>query len=71
MFQDLSTQHDWPVKKAIVDLPTRLNGNLKPTSIGGPEQMLLAAVRLHLQCKLAYYHTMKNHEHLEYFRNVY
>ena len=31
MYQDLSTCHDWPVKKAIVDLPIRLKGNLKCT----------------------------------------
>ena len=24
--------HDWPVKKAIVDLPIRMKGNLKHTS---------------------------------------
>ena len=29
MYQDLSTHHDWSVKKAIVDLPTRWKGNLK------------------------------------------
>ena len=27
VYQDLSTRHDWPVKKAIVDLPIRLKGN--------------------------------------------
>ena len=27
MYQDLSTCHDWPVKKAIVNLPIRLKGN--------------------------------------------
>ena len=32
MYQDLSTRHDWPVKKAIVDLPIRLKGNSKHTS---------------------------------------
>ena len=25
MYQDLSTRHDWPIKKAIVDLPIRIN----------------------------------------------
>ena len=25
VYQDLSTRHDWPVKKAIVNLPIRLN----------------------------------------------
>ena len=28
MYQDLSTHHDWPIKKAIVNLPNRLKGNL-------------------------------------------
>ena len=32
MYQDLSTQHDWPVKKAIVNLPIRLKGNSKRIS---------------------------------------
>ena len=29
MYQDLSAYHDWPVKKAIVDLLMRLKGNSK------------------------------------------
>ena len=32
MYQDLSTRHDWPVKKAIVDLPIRMKGNSKRIS---------------------------------------
>ena len=32
MYQDLSTRRDWPVKKAIIDLPIRLKGNSKRTS---------------------------------------
>ena len=32
MYQDLSTGHDWPVKKAIVNLPIRLKGNSKRNS---------------------------------------
>ena len=32
VFQDLKTRHDWPVKKAIVDLRIRLKGNSKHTS---------------------------------------
>ena len=32
MYQDLSTRHDWSVKKFIVDLPIRLKVNLKCTS---------------------------------------
>ena len=44
VYQDLSTRHDWPVKKAIVNLPIRMKGNSKRTSgnslnpLGGPEQ---------------------------------
>ena len=41
MYQDLSTCHDWPVKKAIVDLPIRLKGNLK--RISGNSLSLLGA----------------------------
>ena len=43
MYQDLSTRHDWPVKKAIVDLPVRLKENSKRIfwsffeSVRGPE----------------------------------
>ena len=32
VFQDLSTCHDWPVNKAIINLPIRLKGNLKRIS---------------------------------------
>ena len=32
VYQDLSTRHDWPVKKAIVDLTIRLNTCWKRTS---------------------------------------
>ena len=32
MHQNLSTRHDWPVKKAIVDWPIRMKGNTKRTS---------------------------------------
>ena len=44
MFQDLSTRRHWPVKKATVDLPIRMKGNLKMhfryfvELDGGPEQ---------------------------------
>ena len=31
VYQDLSTCHDWPVKKSIVDLPIRMTGNTKRT----------------------------------------
>ena len=33
MYQDLSTRHDWPVEKVIVDLPIRMKGNSKRTSV--------------------------------------
>ena len=33
MYQDLSTQHDWPVKKPIVILPIRMKGNSKRISV--------------------------------------
>ena len=32
VYQDLSTCHDWPVKKAIVNLSIRMKGNSKRTS---------------------------------------
>ena len=32
MYQDLSRHHDWPVEKAIADLPNRLRGTSKRTS---------------------------------------
>ena len=61
MYQDSTTHHDWPVKRAIVDLPIRLKGNWKPTSgnllsllraqnkdLGTASQMLLTRVRLWL-----------------------
>ena len=45
MYQDLSTRHVWPVKKAIVNLPIKMKGNSKRTSghsvresFGDPEQ---------------------------------
>ena len=33
VYQDLSTCHDWPVKKAIVNLPVRLKENLNSFAI--------------------------------------
>ena len=64
MYQDLTTHHDWPFKKAIVDLPIRLKGNWKPTSsnslsllgaqnkdLSTASQMLLTMVRLWLSLK--------------------
>ena len=32
MYVDLSSRHDWPVTKDIVDLPIRIRGNSKRTS---------------------------------------
>ena len=32
VYLDLSTRYDWPVKKAIVDLPIKVKGNLERTS---------------------------------------
>ena len=32
VYQELSMYHDWPVNKAIVNLPIRLRGNSKHTS---------------------------------------
>ena len=60
MYQDLSTCHDWAVlTKAIVDLPIKLKGNSKCTSVdllkplgaqskdlGAPFQTLLTRVKL-------------------------
>ena len=51
MYQDLSTRHDWPVKKAIVDLPVRLKENSKRIfwsffeSVRGPRTKISAPVR--------------------------
>ena len=36
VYQDLSTCHDWSVKKAIADLPIRMKGNSKRTRISPP-----------------------------------
>ena len=64
MYQDLTTHHDWLIKKAIVDLPIRLKGNWKPTSgnflsllgaqskdLSTASQMLLIRVRLWLSLR--------------------
>ena len=32
MYQDLSSRHDWPVKKDIIHLPIRMRGNPERTS---------------------------------------
>ena len=66
MYQDLSTRHDCPVKKTIVNLPIRLRGNSKRISgnslspsatqnkdISAVLQTLLkTGFKLHLQCSL-------------------
>ena len=65
MYQDLSTRHDWPVKKAIVDLPIRLKRNSKRISdnklsplsakdkdIGATSQNLLTEVKFRLRHRL-------------------
>ena len=68
MYSDLSTHHDWYVKKVIVDLAIMLKGNSKRTSgnslsplgarnkdNGAASQKLLTGrVRLHLQHRLAF-----------------
>ena len=49
MYQDLSTCHDWPFEKAIVDLPIRKKGSFKRTSgnslspLGGQNKAIDAA----------------------------
>ena len=61
-YQDLSTRHDCPVKKAIVDLPIGLKGNSKHIShtslrtqnkdISTASQTLLTRVKLCLRLML-------------------
>ena len=61
MDQDLNTRHDWPVKKAIIDLPIKVKGNSKHTcidssgplvaenkDIGVASQTLITEVKLRL-----------------------
>ena len=63
--QDLGTRHDWPVKKAIVDLPIRMKRNSKRISgnklsplsakdkgIGATSQNLLTEVKFRLRHRL-------------------
>ena len=69
VYQDLSTYRDWPIKKAIVDLPIRLKGNSKRNSVnslsplgaqtkdfGAASQTLLTGVKLRLQRRLQEIH---------------
>ena len=59
MYQHLSTCHDWPFEKDIVDLPIRMKGTFKRTSsnslsplggqkkdIGAASQTILTEVKL-------------------------
>ena len=64
VYQDLSTRHDWPVKKAIVDLPIRLKGSsgnslsplgAKNKDIGAASQTLLTEVKLRLWRRILLY----------------
>ena len=61
VYQDLRTRHDWPLKKAIVDLPIGLKGNSKRTSgnslsllgsqktdLGATSQTLLTEIKLRM-----------------------
>ena len=34
MYQDLSSCHDWPFKKVIVDLPIKMKGNSSKRASG-------------------------------------
>ena len=65
VYQDFSTRHDWPVKKAITDLPISMKGNLKHTSgnllsplgaqnkdLKAPLQTIPAEVKLSLRRRL-------------------
>ena len=68
VYQDLSTYHDWLVKKATVDLPISMKGNSKRTSINllsplgaqnidlsATSQTLLTKVKLCLRCRLSFF----------------
>ena len=56
MYKDLCTCHDWPVKKAIVNLPIRSKRSfdslfwLFSETIGGPEQGYLTIWELDYVC---------------------
>ena len=60
LYQDLSTRHDWPVKKAIVDLPITIRLNRTSKRISGNSLRPLEAldkdfgekVKLPRYCKL-------------------
>ena len=68
VYQDLSMHYDWPVKKAMVNLPVRLQGNLKCISgikfvesvvaqnkdFGAASQTLLSRVSLQYVCSTGY-----------------
>ena len=56
VYQDLCTHHDWPVKKAIVNLPIRLKRNFDTLSwlfsetIGGQNKDTLTIWELDYVC---------------------
>ena len=65
MYPDLSRCHDWPVKKVIVPLPIRMEGNSKRTSgnslnplgaqnkdVGTASRTILTEVKLRLPRRL-------------------
>ena len=67
MYQDLSMHHDWPVKKAMVNMPVSSKGNLKCISgnllsplraqnkeFGAASQTLLSRVSLQYICSTGY-----------------
>ena len=58
VYQNLKTRHDWPLKKAIVDLPIRLKGNSKRTS--GNSFCLLGSQKTDLGVKLRLPHAQAN-----------
>ena len=52
----LSTHHDWLVKKAIVDLPIRLKGNLNALLVcRRPRTRILVLLSRHYQPRLNYF----------------
>ena len=60
VYKDFSMYHDWPIKKAIIDLLFSLKGNLKHNfgylnkDLGVAFQMLLARDLLSTKCSLLY-----------------
>lgn len=59
VYQELSTHHDWPVTKAIVDLPISLRGNSKGAvgnslSLMGPRTTISALLHRRYYLRLNY-----------------